>query len=109
MSEIRGMCFELQSDVAQAITQQIPAQLTPELKERFSGAKPVDPGAYESYLKGRYYLYNQPFTDPVSLNQAKANFEDAIRKDPNLSRAYSGLAETYIGLVSFRQGTNYGR
>lgn len=98
-----GDVLRLQSDVAQAVTQQVRAQLTPELKERFSRTRPVDPGAYEAYLKGRYYIYNQSFTDP-SLNQAKANFEDAIRKDPNFSPAYSGLAETYIGLVEFGNG-----
>jgi TolB-like protein/DNA-binding winged helix-turn-helix (wHTH) protein len=41
-----GDVLRLQSDVAQAITQQVRAQLVPELKERFSGTRPVDPGAY---------------------------------------------------------------
>jgi TolB-like protein/DNA-binding winged helix-turn-helix (wHTH) protein/Tfp pilus assembly protein PilF len=99
-----GDVLRLQSDVAQAITQQVRAQLTPELKQQFSAARQVDPGAYEAYLKGRYYIYNQDFTDPVSLNQAKANFEEALRKDPNFSSAYSGLAETYICLVFFGKG-----
>jgi len=99
-----GDVLRLQSDVAQAITQQVRAQLTPELKGRFSGARPVDPGAYDAYLKGRYLIYNQDFTDPVILNQAKANFEEAIQKDPNLSSAYSGLAETYVCLVLFGKG-----
>jgi TolB-like protein/DNA-binding winged helix-turn-helix (wHTH) protein/Tfp pilus assembly protein PilF len=99
-----GDALRLQSDVAQAITNQVRAQLTPELKEQFSAARPVDPEAYDAYLKGRYYIYNQSFTDPLSLNQAKANFEEAIRKDPNFSPAYSGLAETYICLVLFGRG-----
>jgi TolB-like protein/DNA-binding winged helix-turn-helix (wHTH) protein/Flp pilus assembly protein TadD len=99
-----GDALRLQSDVAQAITQQVRAQLTPELKEQFTGARPVDPAAYESYLKGRYYIYNTSFTDPVSLNQAKTYFEDAIRKDPNFSPAYSGLAETYLCLVIWGKG-----
>ena len=99
-----GDVLRLQSDVAQAITQQVRAQLTPELREQFGAAKAVDPAAYEAYLKGRYYLYNQSFSDPISLNQAKANFEEAIRKDPNLSPAYSGLGETYLGLVWFGRG-----
>jgi|SRR5579864_2640570 len=99
-----GDVLRLQSDVAQAITEQVRAQVTPELKEQFSGTRPVDPEAYEAYLKGRYYIYNQSFTDPVSLNQAKANFEEAIRRDPNFSSAYSGLAETYVCLVLFGKG-----
>ena len=99
-----GDVLRLQSDVAQAITQQVRAQLTPELKQQFTGAKPVDPEAYDAYLKGRYYLYNQDPTAPGVLNQAKANFEEAIRKDPNFSSAYSGLAEAYIYLVIFGRG-----
>jgi len=96
-----GDVLRLQSDVAQAITQQVRAQLTPELKEQFSGTRPVDPEAYDAYLKGRYYLYNQDPTAPGVLNQAKANFEEAIQKDPNFSSAYSGLAEAYTFLALF--------
>ena len=99
-----GDALRLQSDVAQAITQQVRAQLTPELKQQFSGARPIDPEAYDAYLKGRYYLYNVPYTDRDTLNQAKANFEEAIRKDPNFSPAYSGLAEAYVWLVWFGGG-----
>jgi TolB-like protein/DNA-binding winged helix-turn-helix (wHTH) protein/Tfp pilus assembly protein PilF len=99
-----GDVLLLQSDVAQAITQQVRAQLTPELKEQFGAARPVNPGAYEAYLKGRYYIYNTSYTDALLLNQAKTNFEVAIRKDPNFSAAYSGLAETYICLVVFGRG-----
>jgi TolB-like protein/DNA-binding winged helix-turn-helix (wHTH) protein/Tfp pilus assembly protein PilF len=93
-----GDALRLQSDVAQAITQQVRAQLTPELKQQFTAAGQVDPGAYEAYLKGRYYIYNQS-ADAVSLNKAKANFEEAIRKDPSFSPSYSGLAEADIYLV----------
>lgn len=98
-----GDALRLQSDVAQAITHQVRAQLTPELKQQFAGAGQVDPAAYEAYLKGRYHIYNES-TDPDTLNQAKANFEEAIRKDPNFSPAYSGLAETYVYLVLFGRG-----
>jgi len=98
-----GDVLRLQSDVAQAITQQVRAQLTPELKDQFATARPVDPEAYDAYLRGRYYIYNQSLTD-LSLNQAKANFEEAIRKDPNFSAAYSGLAEAYIFLVTDGKG-----
>lgn len=99
-----GDVLRLQSNVAQAITQQVRAQLTPAMKGQFSETSPVDPAAYDAYLKGRYDIYNQDFTDPVTLNDAKANFEEAIRKDPNFSSAYSGLAETYIFLVLVGKG-----
>ena len=99
-----GDALQLQSDVARAITEQVRAQLTPALKVRFNDSRPVDPEAYESYLRGRYHIYNESFTAPSVLNQAKASFEDAIRRDPSFSPAYSGLAQTYICMVLSGQG-----
>jgi TolB-like protein/DNA-binding winged helix-turn-helix (wHTH) protein/Flp pilus assembly protein TadD len=99
-----GDALQLQSDVARAITEQVRAQLSPELKEQFSASSSVDPEAYESYLRGRYHIYNESFTDPGTLNQAKAAFEEAIKRDPKFSPAYSGLAETYVCMALFGQG-----
>jgi len=80
------------------------AQLTPELKAQFTTPQPVDPEAYDSYLRGRYHIYNESFSDPETLNKAKAAFEDAIKRDANFSPAYSGLAETYVCMALFAQG-----
>ena len=98
-----GDALRLQSDVAGAIAQQVRAQLTSEQQAQFRSAQAVDPQAYDAYLKGSYYLYNSPITVPGPLSQAKAYFEDAIRRDPNFSRAYSGLANAYIYLSVFGQ------
>jgi len=99
-----GDVLQLQSDVARAIADQVRAQLTPDLKEQFSASRSVNTEAYESYLRGRYHIYNESFTDPNTLTLAKDSFEDAIRRDPNFSLAYSGLAETYVCMALFGQG-----
>ncbi len=99
-----GDALRLQSDVAGAIAQQVRAQLTPELREQFSGKRSVDPEAYDSYLRGRYHIYNESFTDPENLYRAKTSFEDAIRRDPSFSPAYSGLAQTYVCMALYGQG-----
>jgi TolB-like protein/DNA-binding winged helix-turn-helix (wHTH) protein/Flp pilus assembly protein TadD len=99
-----GDALRLQSDVAAAIVQQVRANLTSEQQAQFRLARVVNPDAYDAYLKGSYYLYNSQITVPGPLNQAKANFEEALRKDPNFSRAYSGLANAYLYLVFFGQG-----
>jgi len=99
-----GDALRLQSEVAEAIAEQVRAQLTPDLKVQFRSARPVDPQAYDAYLRGSYYLFNNQITVPGPLNQAKGYFEEAIRRDPNFSRAYSGLANAYIYLVFFGQG-----
>ena len=95
-----GDVLRLQSDVAQAIAKQVRAELTPQLQARLRSARPVNPEAYDSYLRGRYYLLNQ-FTMTRGLNTAKSNFEESIRKDPGFALAYSGLAESYVYLAFF--------
>jgi len=97
-----GDVFRLQSEVAQAIAQQVRVELTPQQQARLRSARPVNPEAYELYLKGRYYLSNQ-FTMAGPLNMAKSYFEEAARKDPGFALAYSGLADSYIYLGFFRQ------
>jgi TolB-like protein/DNA-binding winged helix-turn-helix (wHTH) protein/Flp pilus assembly protein TadD len=97
-----GDALRLQNEVAQAIAQQVRAQLTPQQQARFRSAGSVNPDAYEAYLRGRYYLSNQ-FTTEQPLNVAKSYFEESIRKDPGFALAYSGLADSYVYLAFFRQ------
>jgi TolB-like protein/DNA-binding winged helix-turn-helix (wHTH) protein/Flp pilus assembly protein TadD len=97
-----GDVLRLQNEVAQAIAQQVRAQLTPQQQARFRSAGSVNPDAYEAYLRGRYYLSNQ-FTMSQPLNMAKSYFEESIRKDPGFALAYSGLADSYVYLAFFRQ------
>ena len=97
-----GDVLRLQSEVAQAIAQQVRAQVTPQQQVQLRSARPVNPEAYEAYLRGRYYLSNQ-FTMAQPLNQAKSYFEESIKKDPGFALAYSGLADSYVYLSLFHQ------
>jgi len=98
-----GDVIGLQNEVAQAIAQQVRAQLTPQQQARLRSARLVNPEAYEAYLKGRYYLSNQ-FTMVKPLNMAKGYFEESIRKDPGFALAYSGLADSYVYLAFYGHG-----
>ena len=82
----------LQSRVASAIADQIRINLTPREQAALKNAKVVNPEAYESYLKGRYF-WNKRTAD--GLKAALAYFKQAIDEDPNYAKAYSGLADTY--------------
>lgn len=97
-----GDVLKLQSEVAQAIAQQVRAQLTPPQEAQFRSSRPVNPEAYEAYLRGRYYLSNQ-FTMAQPLNAARSYFEESIQKDPGFALAYSGLADSYAYLGFFPQ------
>src|SRR5580698_55711 len=96
-----GDVLSLQSEVAQAIAQQVRAQVTPQQQARFNAARPVNPEAYDAYSKGRYHLWNQ-FGMAQSLNTAKTYFEEAVRKEPGFALAHSGLADAYLYLAIFR-------
>jgi TolB-like protein/DNA-binding winged helix-turn-helix (wHTH) protein/Tfp pilus assembly protein PilF len=82
----------LQSRVARTIADQIRINLTPQEQAALTNAKVVNPGAYEAYLKGRYF-WNKRTAD--GLRVALAYFNQAIEEDPKYARAYSGLADTY--------------
>ena len=90
----------VQAEVAGDIVEQIKLNLTPEERTRLASRPPVDPEAYESYLKGRYY-FSQRTED--ALHKSIASFQQAIVKDPAYAPAYSGLAGAYA-MLGFRGG-----
>src|SRR6202140_1265545 len=82
----------LQNRVAGAIAEQIRINLTPQEQAALKNVKVVNPEAYESYLKGRYF-WNKRTAD--GLKVALAYFNQAIEEDPKYAQAYSGLADSY--------------
>jgi tetratricopeptide (TPR) repeat protein len=82
----------LQRKVASAVADQIRINLTPREQAALKSLKVVNPAAYESYLKGRYF-WNKRTAD--GLKVALAYFKQAIEEDPKYAQAYSGLADTY--------------
>jgi TolB-like protein/Flp pilus assembly protein TadD len=82
----------LQDRVARAIAEQIQINLTPREQAALKNVKAVNPQAYESYLKGRYF-WNKRTAE--GLKVALAYFNQATEEDPKYAHAYSGLADTY--------------
>src|SRR5277367_6413457 len=82
----------LQDSVARAIADQIQINLTPREQAALKSVRAVNPEAYESYLKGRFF-WNKRTAD--GLRVALAYFNQAIEEDPKYPQAYSGLADTY--------------
>ena len=91
----------LQNRVAGAIADQIRISLTPQEQTALKNAKVVNPEAYESYLKGRYF-WNKRTADGFKI--ALAYFNQAIEEDPKYAQAYSGLADTYVLLGDWEYG-----
>ena len=90
--------LQLQNELATAVAQEVAGRLTPDEESRFS-TKPrqVNPEAYETYLKGEYFLYKWT---AEGFRRAKSYFEQAIKLDPTYADGYTGLAE-YYGTVAF--------
>jgi TolB-like protein/DNA-binding winged helix-turn-helix (wHTH) protein/Flp pilus assembly protein TadD len=82
----------LQNQVARAIADQIRITVNPQEQAALKNVKVVNPQAYESFLKGRYF-WNKRTAD--GLKVALAYFNQATDEDPKYAQAYSGLADTY--------------
>jgi TolB-like protein/DNA-binding winged helix-turn-helix (wHTH) protein/Flp pilus assembly protein TadD len=92
----------LQDRVARAIAGQIQINWTPREQAALKTATVVNPQAYESYLKGRYFWSKRT---AGGLKVALAYFNQAIEEDPNYAQAYSGLADTYALLGDWQYAT----
>jgi TolB-like protein/DNA-binding winged helix-turn-helix (wHTH) protein/Tfp pilus assembly protein PilF len=98
-----GDILTLQGQVASAIVNQISVQLTPDDEKRLaSDPRPVNPEAYEDYLKGLYY-WNKRSDEGIS--RAIEYFLAATQKDPNYALGYAGLADCYSVVGSTIVGT----
>jgi TolB-like protein/DNA-binding winged helix-turn-helix (wHTH) protein len=78
----------LQSDVAQAIAREVRIKLTPQEKTRFASARPVNPEAYQLYMRGRYHWSRWP----EGWDKAIESFQQATERDPTFAAAYAGFA-----------------
>jgi len=83
----------LQRQVARAIAQEIQLKLTSQEQTRLANARPINPDAYQLYLKGRYY-WNKRTTE--GLRKGIEFFQLAIERDPTYALAYAGLADSYV-------------
>jgi TolB-like protein/Tfp pilus assembly protein PilF len=82
----------LQSELAQAIAAEVEASVTPERRGRLNAKRPVNPEAYEAYLKGMFHL--NKFT-PEGFEQGMSYLRQAVAKDPSDPMAHAKLALGY--------------
>lgn len=96
--------LKLHSEVARTIAQEIKVTLTPKEHARMVEARPVNPEAYQAYLKGRFHWNKRT---PDGLQKAVEYFEQAVSLDPDWPLGYAGLADAYLGMsiwASMRPG-----
>jgi TolB-like protein/DNA-binding winged helix-turn-helix (wHTH) protein/Tfp pilus assembly protein PilF len=98
--ELRDI-LALQNEVARSIAGEIRIELTPHEQAALKNVDPVNPEAYEAYLKGRYFWNKRT---PDGLRKAVDYFNQAIEKGPNYAPAYAGLADAYALAGDWKYG-----
>jgi tetratricopeptide (TPR) repeat protein len=82
----------LHSEVARTITREIQLSLTPLEESLLTNARPVNPEAHESYLRGAYYLEKR---SQEGFQKAYEYLRQSIEIDPGYAPAYASLAGYY--------------
>ena len=85
--------IRLQNDIVAAIVGELKAQLTPDDQVRLASARPVNPDAYDAYLKG-WIEANR--LSRQNLETAMEYFRLALQKDPGFALAHVGIARVWV-------------
>jgi len=81
--------LSLQGEVAQAIANEVSANVTPQEEARLTRPRPVGKEAQDLYLIGLHFYIS---SDPRS---AIVYFQQSVDKDPNYAPSHAGLASSY--------------
>jgi TolB-like protein/Tfp pilus assembly protein PilF len=93
-----GDVLVLQDKVARAIASEVGIKLLSTGNGRLASVHAVDPEAYQSCLKGRYYT--SKWTEE-GFKKGAEGFRRAIDLDPTYAPAYEGLADVYNWRAAF--------
>ncbi len=83
--------FSIQSEVAKQIANILKAEISPDVKERIELAHTNNTEAYNLFLQGHYFLYQE-----TSFEKARILLEEAINLDPNMAPAYADLGYYWL-------------
>ena len=88
--------LSLQADIARSIAEEVKVRLTPEQKTLLAKSRPpVNPRAYELYLRGHKEWYK---LTEEGLRKSAQYFQQSLQIDPTYAPAYVGLAGSYAVL-----------
>ena len=93
--------FALQEEIADEVSQTLKLRLSAEPKKR-AVRQTENLEAYQLYLRGRFFWAR---VTPENIRKAIECYQQAIAKDPDFARAYSGLADCYSMMGSSAFGT----
>ena len=82
----------LQSEIVLVVADEIKIKVLNQEQARLAQVRPVNPRAYEAFLKGRYL---QARRTPEDMRKAVAYFQHALEIDPGYALAYVGIIDCY--------------
>ena len=85
--------LSLQDEVTRGVVGRIREGLTSPAQARSGTPAPVNPEAYDHYLRGKFYLHTQT---EVENEAAIAALENAVAVDPGFAAAHAELAQAYV-------------
>ena len=91
--------FSLQDSISQRVAEGLTLQLTDAQRTLLTRRDTDDTEAYHSYLKGRFF-WNKRTKE--GFQRGLAFFREAVEQDPTYARAYTGVADSYIGLTYYQ-------
>ncbi len=84
--------FAIQDEISEAIVNVLRLKLA-KASQQPAAKRPVNPAAFEAYLKGRYFWNKRTEAD---LNTSLEYFHRAVTLEPTYALAYAGLSDAYI-------------
>jgi DNA-binding winged helix-turn-helix (wHTH) protein/TolB-like protein/Flp pilus assembly protein TadD len=90
--------FSVQDSLSQRVAAALALELTEAQRSLLTRRDTSDSEAYQLYLRGRFF-WNKRSRD--GFERGVAYFRQAVEKDPAYALAYSGLADSYIGLTYY--------
>ncbi|MGD8867605.1 MAG: protein kinase [Gemmatimonadales bacterium] len=88
--------FAIQDEISRAIVDALKVRLVGE-SQQIVAPSTEDIQAYNLYLKGRFFYHK--YSESEYFRKALEFFEQALKKDPEFARAYSGIADVWTALA----------
>jgi len=97
--------FAIQSEIAERIAHALEATLSPEEEQRINDFPTQSMEAYNAYLRGLELLDTTGFSIS-NLRAVAAEFEEAVRLDPDFAHAWARLSQARSRLVQLTGDSN---
>src|SRR5262249_55374045 len=103
--------LRVQDEVAKAVAREIRVRLTSQQQEELAQPHPVNPGAFDAYLRGYHFFQGDSDKD---ADMAAKYYERATQLDPSYALAWVGLSrarnwQANQGLIPMEEGRRLSR